>query len=91
MKLHDEMEKALNTQVTMELASAASYLQMAAFFSHPARIALTVVFFGRRQLSGVHTGTHLVVEGLVGDHHGRMAMLNPAYQIISTPGHGGAP
>jgi ferritin len=28
------MEKALNEQVTMELASAISYLQMAAYFSH---------------------------------------------------------
>ncbi len=34
MKLNEEMEKALNAQVTMELASAASYLQMAAYFSH---------------------------------------------------------
>ena len=34
MKLNEEMETALNAQVTMELASAASYLQMAAYFSH---------------------------------------------------------
>lgn len=34
VKLNEEMEKALNAQVTMELASAASYLQMAAYFSH---------------------------------------------------------
>ena len=34
MMLNEEMEKALNAQVTMELASAASYLQMAAYFSH---------------------------------------------------------
>jgi amino acid transporter len=47
--------------------------------------ALTVVFFGRRQLAGVHAGTHLIIEGLVGEHHGRMAVLNPAYQIISNP------
>jgi hypothetical protein len=45
--------------------------------------SLTVVFFGRRQLSGVHAGTHLLVEGLVGEHHGRLAMLNPAYQILA--------
>jgi amino acid transporter len=48
--------------------------------------ALTVVFFGRRQLAGVSTGTHILIEGLVGEHHGRMAVLNPAYQIISHPG-----
>ena len=34
MRLPEEMERALNAQVTMELASAASYLQMAAYFSH---------------------------------------------------------
>jgi len=34
MKLPVEMENALNAQVTLELASAASYLQMAAYFSH---------------------------------------------------------
>jgi ferritin len=33
MRLPAEMESALNAQVTMELASAASYLQMAAYFS----------------------------------------------------------
>ncbi|MGH8950126.1 MAG: ferritin [Acidimicrobiia bacterium] len=34
MKLPVEMETALNAQVTMELASASAYLQMAAYFSH---------------------------------------------------------
>ena len=52
--------------------------------------ALTVVFFGRRQLAGVSTGTALTVEGLVGEHHGRMAILNPAYQILSPSGAAGS-
>jgi amino acid transporter len=43
--------------------------------------ALTIVFFGRRRLSGVATGSRLVVEGVVGEHRGVMAMLNPAYEI----------
>jgi amino acid transporter len=43
--------------------------------------ALTVVFFGRRRLSGVATGSRLVVEGVVGEHRGVVAMLNPAYEI----------
>jgi RecG-like helicase len=43
--------------------------------------AITVVFFGRRHLSGVSTGTRLVVEGVIGEHRGMMAMLNPAYEI----------
>jgi ferritin len=34
MKLPEDLERALNAQVTMELASANSYLQMAAYFSH---------------------------------------------------------
>jgi len=34
MKMPEELEAAFNRQVTMELASATSYLQMAAFFSH---------------------------------------------------------
>jgi amino acid transporter len=53
--------------------------------------ALTVVFFGRRRLAGVSAGTQLVVEGLVGEHHGRMAMLNPVYLIISTASAGASP
>jgi amino acid transporter len=45
--------------------------------------ALTIVFFGRKQLAGVKAGTTLVVEGMVGEHRGTMAMLNPTYQIQS--------
>jgi amino acid transporter len=47
--------------------------------------SLTVVFFGRRRLAGVHAGTQLVVEGLVGEHHGHLAMLNPAYRFAGGP------
>jgi amino acid transporter len=43
--------------------------------------AIAVVFFGRRQLAGVTAGSKLVVEGVVGEHRGKMAMLNPAYSI----------
>jgi amino acid transporter len=43
--------------------------------------ALTVVFFGRRRLAGVATGSRLIVEGVVGEHRGTMAMLNPAYEL----------
>ena len=34
MKMPEALESAFNEQVTMELASATSYLQMAAYFSH---------------------------------------------------------
>jgi amino acid transporter len=47
--------------------------------------ALTVVFLGRRHLSGVSTGSRLIVEGVIGEHHGTMAMLNPAYEILAPP------
>jgi len=42
---------------------------------------MQVVFFGRRELPGVTTGTKLVVEGMVGEHRGKMAILNPRYEI----------
>jgi amino acid transporter len=43
--------------------------------------ALTVVFLGRRQVPGVNVGTRLIVGGVVGEHHGRLALLNPTYEI----------
>ncbi len=43
--------------------------------------AITLVFFGRRELAGVHAGSRLIVEGVVGEHRGKLAMLNPAYKI----------
>jgi amino acid transporter len=47
--------------------------------------ALTVVFFGRRHLAGVTAGTRIVVDGVIGEHRGDMAMLNPAYEIQFDP------
>ncbi len=43
---------------------------------------LAVVFLGRRHVAGVQPGVHLVVEGMVGDHHGRLAILNPDYYFL---------
>ena len=43
--------------------------------------ALSVVFFGRRGLAGVEVGSRMVVEGTVGLHHNRLAVLNPAYEL----------
>jgi amino acid transporter len=45
--------------------------------------AINVVFFGRKQLAGVETGTRMTVEGVVGEHRGKMAMLNPGYEIVA--------
>jgi amino acid transporter len=44
--------------------------------------AITVVFLGRRAVPGIAPGIELAVEGTVGSHQGRMAMLNPAYEIL---------
>jgi len=47
--------------------------------------AIVIVFFGRRSLAGVGAGSRLVVEGVVGEHRGKLAMLNPAYEIQVDP------
>ena len=46
---------------------------------------LTVVFLGRRKLAGMHPGTVMRVEGVAGAHHGKLALMNPTYEIITTP------
>ena len=43
--------------------------------------AISVVFLGRRDLAGVGVGAHMVVEGTVGLHRNRLALLNPAYEL----------
>jgi Amino acid permease len=43
--------------------------------------AISVVFFGRRAVAGVGVGAHMVVEGTVGLHRNRLALLNPAYEL----------
>jgi amino acid transporter len=44
--------------------------------------ALSVVFLGRREVAGIDLGTRMIVEGMVGEHHGRLAILNPTYQLL---------
>ncbi|HET7653066.1 MAG TPA: hypothetical protein VFK42_08505 [Acidimicrobiales bacterium] len=44
---------------------------------------LTVVFLGRRKVAGIECGAHMVVEGMVGEHHGRLAILDPDYDLIA--------
>lgn len=43
---------------------------------------LTVVFLGRRKVAGIEPGAGLVVEGMVGAHHGRLAILDPDYDLV---------
>ena len=44
-----------------------------------------LVFLGRREIPGIRTGTQLVAKGMVGDRRGRLAMLNPDYELLSVP------
>ena len=46
---------------------------------------LTAVFLGRRRLAGVHPGTVVRVHGVAGAHHGKLALMNPEYEIVTTP------
>ncbi len=43
---------------------------------------LTLIFLGRRALPGIDLGRRLVVEGMVGEHHRRLAILNPRYELL---------
>jgi hypothetical protein len=45
---------------------------------------VAVVFLGRREVAGIHPGTCLTVEGMVGDHNGRLAILNPLYDFVTS-------
>jgi len=44
---------------------------------------VTVVFLGRREVPGIHCGSRLVVEGMAGAHRGRLAILNPDYELVA--------
>jgi amino acid transporter len=53
--------------------------------------SITVVWFGRRQLAGVRPGTVMTITGTPGRHHAMTAILNPEYEIISSPAAPEAP
>jgi hypothetical protein len=42
---------------------------------------ISVLFLGRRTIPGIEIGTAMAVEGMVVDHHGRLAILNPVYEL----------
>jgi len=44
--------------------------------------SLTVIWLGRRRITGIDPGTRLVVEGRIGDQHGHLTMYNPAYTLL---------
>jgi hypothetical protein len=43
--------------------------------------AIAVVFLGRQHVAGVEIGATMTVEGMVVDHHGRLAIMNPLYTL----------
>jgi len=45
--------------------------------------AITLVFMGRRAIAGLQSGGRITAEGMVGKHRGRLAMINPAFELAS--------
>jgi hypothetical protein len=45
--------------------------------------AITFVFLGRRSIAGLHSGTRIVAEGMVGKHKGRLAIMNPSFELLT--------
>ncbi|MFA5884025.1 MAG: amino acid permease [Acidimicrobiia bacterium] len=43
---------------------------------------VSVVFYGRRAIPGINVGARLSAEGMVGDHRGRLALINPEYHFV---------
>jgi amino acid transporter len=44
--------------------------------------AINLVFLGRRSIPGIDCGARLSAEGMVGKHNGKLAMINPAYELL---------
>lgn len=49
--------------------------------------SINVVFLGRKQIAGIKPGSRLVVESVVGEHRGRLALLSPYYEILADQQH----
>jgi len=45
--------------------------------------AITFVFLGRRSIAGLHSGTRMIAEGMVGKHKGRLAIMNPSFELLN--------
>ncbi len=42
---------------------------------------VAIVFFGRRKIDGITIGATVTIEGMAIDHHGRLAVVNPIYEL----------
>ncbi len=47
---------------------------------------ITLVFYGRRAISGIEVGVWLRATGMVGELHRALAMSNPLYELVAAPG-----
>jgi DNA/RNA endonuclease YhcR with UshA esterase domain len=47
---------------------------------------ISIVFLGRKHVAGIEPGIHMVAEGMVGEHAGRLLMRNPDYRLIAPAG-----
>ena len=45
--------------------------------------AVNLVFLGRRAIPGIEPGSRIIAEGMVGRHGGRLAVINPMYQLLT--------
>jgi amino acid transporter len=43
---------------------------------------MSIVFLGRSKVGGIEVGTRLRAAGVAGQHRGRLAILNPVYQLL---------
>ena len=43
---------------------------------------VAIVFLGRRHVAGIEPGTYMSARGIVGEHGGRLEMLNPEYELL---------
>jgi amino acid transporter len=46
---------------------------------------IIVAFLGRRQITGITTGTKMSVSGTVGERGGRLVVINPDYVLLGPP------
>ena len=44
--------------------------------------SISIVFLGRRQVPGIEPGSRVVAHGMAGSHFGRLAILNPEYELL---------
>ena len=50
---------------------------------------MSIVFLGRPKVGGIEVGARLRAEGIAGEHRGRLAILNPVYQLLAGGDHSG--